>query len=450
MEKIEQIQKQFPLLEREKSLAEYVYFDNSATTQKPSYVIHSITDYYTETNSNVHRGIHRLSNNASILYEKAHEIVAKFIGANTDEVFFVKNTSEGINLLAQMLSESIGIGMKSGDVIVLNEIEHHSNILPWLKYAAKCGFIVEWLPVTGKFELDLAALEILSEKYKEKLRIVSVAHISNVLGMKNDIRKIATITHKYGGILVVDAAQSVAHLPIDVKELDVDFLVFSGHKIYSPMGSGALYGKKALLEKLEPAQVGGGMILDVEKDGADWIEIPGRFEVGTPSVADAIGFAAGLIWFTNSVYFMGGGEYVQNIECPLNVLEEIKEFDYAKFDKKKLQAGWERLMEHEFELMNHAIAELKKIPSVKIFGTDWATKRYGALSFEVEGIHPHDIASMLDEKGIAIRAGMHCAHLLHKRFGVKATSRISFGMYNTVDEIDYFLTELKKLIDVMK
>jgi cysteine desulfurase/selenocysteine lyase len=288
MENHNKIRAQFPLLSLQESRGRYVYLDNSATTQKPEYVIKSLTDFYTETNSNVHRGIHKLSNYASILYEKSHDIVADFIGAAKEEVFFVKNCTDGLNYLASSFADSEKMQLRKGDVIVLNELEHHSNILPWMRLAKRKEMHIEWVSITANFTVDLDHLADLADKYQDRLKIVALGHVSNVLGIRNDISKAAQITHKYGGIIVVDAAQSIAHLSIDVKHFDIDFLVFSGHKIYSPLGVGVVYGKLELLEILEPAIVGGGMIADVAKDGADWIEIPWRFEAGTPSIADVI------------------------------------------------------------------------------------------------------------------------------------------------------------------
>jgi cysteine desulfurase/selenocysteine lyase len=448
MDTLKSIIDQFPILSNNSKEGKYVYFDNSATTQKPAYVIKAITDYYEITNSNVHRGIHKLSNHASVLYEKSHEIVADFINAEHDEVFFVKNCTEGLNLLALAFEDTQSFGLKKGDVIVTTEMEHHSNILPWMKLAHKKGLILEWIGVKDDYTLDVSHLKEIQKKHGDKVKIVTLSHVSNVLGVKNDIVEIIKLVHENNGLVVIDAAQSVAHLPIDVKELDIDFLVFSGHKIYGPMGSGAVFGKKRLLEKLTPVFVGGGIVTEVTKEGADWVDIPWRFEAGTPSVADAVGFAAAILWFGKTVCSLNSHENEKTNKV-LNPLEDIYQYDGKLFDSKSILTGWGELINHENQLMKAAIQGLQSISGVKIFGSSDSSKRFGALSFIVEHVHPHDIASLLDEYGIAIRAGMHCAHPLHRRFGLNATSRISFGIYNSVEEVKYVTDTLSKVIELL-
>lgn len=437
--------KEFPLLTKEKSNSDYIYFDNAATSQRPKFVLDVMNEVYESANANVHRGIHRVSNYASILYEKSHEIVADFINAQVDEVFFVNNSTEGLNYIAQGLASKDKFNLKRGDVIAIPISEHHSNILPWLKIAKEKELIIEWLNLDENFLINIGQLETILETYKEKLRIVAVNHISNVLGSKNDIKKISELTHKYGGLLIVDAAQSIAHIPIDVKLLDVDFLVFSGHKIYGPFGSGVVFGKKAFLQKLDPFIVGGGMIKDVEKDGADWQDIPWRFEAGTPNVVGGIGLASAILWLNSTL----SENLLMNHNGEVPLLDFIANYQKSNVYTRRLLTGWNNLIDHELELMQYAIKKLSDIKSVNIFGPIDANQRFGVLSFTIENIHPHDIASMLDEYGIAIRAGMHCTHILHREFNIKSTSRISFGMYNTFEEIDFTIDKLAKIIDLM-
>jgi cysteine desulfurase/selenocysteine lyase len=448
MYQITDISNEFPLLRDLNKKDRYVYFDNSATTQKPDYVLKAISDYYQETNSNIHRGIHKLSNFGSTLYEKAHAIVASFINAENDEVFFVQNCTAGLNYLAMAFEDFEQLNLRKGDVIVTTEMEHHSNILPWMKLAKKKKLIIEWLGVNDKYELEIVELERLYKKHGAKIKILALSHISNVLGVKNDLSLFIKTAHEHNTIVVIDAAQSIAHVSIDVKELDIDFLCFSGHKMYAPMGSGVVYGKSKLLKMLNPVIVGGGMIKDVTKNGADWEETPWKFEAGTPNVADCIGLAVAILWFENTLLQISDKDKRKQ-DISINPLEDMHNFDRKKRNKKDLLEGWNALISHEYTLMKRFVDTFPENKRISYFGPSDPCKRIGALSFTIEEIHPHDIASWLDESGIAIRSGLHCAHILHKKFNLTATSRVSFAIYNTIDEVDYVTDKINKIIKLL-
>ena len=380
-------------------LKDITYLDNSATTQKPRQVIAAIADFYEASNSNVHRGVNRLAEKATMLYEKAREAAARFINAETAEIIFTKGTTESINFLAARLP------IEKGDEIVLSEMEHHSNIVPWQQVAKEKGAVVKYIPVKENFILDMdKARELITEKTK----VVSIVHMSNVLGTINPVKDICRMAHAVGAVFIVDAAQSVPHLKTDIKDLDCDYLVFSGHKMCGPTGIGVLYGKKELLEKLEPYQYGGGMIDEVSYERSTWTEVPSKFEAGTPNIAGAAGLLAAI-------------EY----------LEEI---------------GMDTIQEYEHGLMTYALQKLETIKGLKIIGPQ--DNRGAVISFTLEGIHPHDVSEILDRENIMVRGGHHCAMPLMKKLGVSGTTRASFYFYNTKDDVDALVSGISKVQEV--
>ncbi len=377
-----------------------VYLDSAATTQKPQVVIDRLTKYYQEENANVHRGIYTLSQIATMEYEKVREIIAGFIGAKEKEIVFTKGTTEGLNLLARSLGETL----QQGDEIVLTVMEHHANIVPWQQLAKERGVILKFIPLTSDYNLDMKKAE---ELITEKTKIVSVVHMSNVLGTINDVKKIADMIHKKNGLLIVDGAQSIAHMPINVHELDCDFFVFSGHKVYGPTGIGVLYGRKELLEGMKPYQYGGDMIREVSLNEASWNDLPWKFEAGTPNISGVVGLGKAI-------------EYVQSV-------------------------GMENIEKHESELINYF---MKKIEEITIIGPE--NNRGAVFSFIMEGIHPHDVSEILNASNVAVRGGHHCAMPLMKELGLTGTTRASFGMYNTTEDIDKLFEGLQKVTEVFK
>ncbi len=381
----------FPILKN------IIYFDNASTTQKPISVITATTKFYEEENANVHRGIYNLSLKSTMAYEKAHEVVANFIGAQFEEIIFTKGTTESLNLLAY----SLGKKLHAGDEIVLTEMEHHANLVPWQQIANKKGAVLKFIPITPDFRLNMTkARELISSKTK----IVSVTHVSNVLGTINPIQELAELAHTVGAVMIVDAAQSVPHLPINVKELNCDFLAFSGHKVCGPTGIGVLYGKKELLETLDPLLYGGGMIKEVTFINSTWNDLPWKFEAGTPNIAGAVGLTAAI-------------EYVQSI-------------------------GMENIQQYEQELTQYFLQKLSTLPNIKLLGPATSEQRGAVFSFDIQGIHPHDVSELLDKQTICVRGGHHCAMPLHTKLGVPGSVRVSFYFYNTTEEIDLFLKSL--------
>jgi cysteine desulfurase / selenocysteine lyase len=383
-------------------LKENIYLDNSATTQKPRQVIEAIEQYYEKENANVHRGVYKLAEKATLAYEDAHQVVAKFINAKFEEIIFTKGTTESLNILASCL----GKDLKEGDQIVITEMEHHSNLVPWLQLKQK-GIILKFIPITDNFELDM---ENVKELINKRTKIVSVTHMSNVLGTINPIKKLAELAHKAGAVMIIDAAQSVPHFKIDVKELDCDFLAFSGHKMCGPTGIGVLYGKKELLQKMDPYQFGGDMIKEVSFEEATWNELPWKFEAGTPNIAGAVGLRAAI-------------KYLDLI-------------------------GMDKIAEHEKQLTDYALDKLSELPGLKVIGPK--NNRGGVISFVVEGIHPHDLSEILDRDNICVRGGHHCAMPLHSKLGLTGSTRVSFYFYNTKEEINNVIVGIKKAIEVFK
>jgi len=400
---VEKIRKDFPVLSTTVNGKALVYLDNAASSQVPQVVIDRGAKYLTEEHSNVHRGVHYLSQTATTAYEAAREKVKRFINAReAAECIFVRGTTEGINLVASSYGRKF---INEGDEILISGMEHHSNIVPWQMIAEECGAVIKVIPLNERGELIIEEYERL---LNERTRIVAVAHVSNALGTVNPIKEMVVTAHKYGVPVLVDAAQSVPHFPVDVQDLDVDFYVFSGHKMYAPTGSGVVYGKREWLDKMPPYQTGGGMIRSVTFEKTTFAPIPEKFEAGTPAIAPSIGLGASI-------------DYINSID-------------------------FEAAAAYEHELVEYAASSLADIPGVTIIGT--AANRASVLSFTIENVHPHDIGTILDQEGIAVRAGHHCAQPVMQFFDVPATARASFAFYNTKDEADKLADAIQKVIDI--
>ncbi|WP_399389105.1 cysteine desulfurase [Thermanaerothrix sp. 4228-RoL] len=399
---VEKIRADFPILQREvRPGVKLVYLDSTATAQKPLAVIEAMDKYYRWSNANIHRGVHTLGEEATALYEAARQRVARFINARkTREIVFTRNTTEAINLVAYSWGRS---QLHPGDLIVLTEMEHHSNLVPWQILGAEKGLRLEFVPVTDDGYLDLIAYQQLLE---QRPRLVAFTHMSNVLGTINPVTQMIELAHQAGAMVLLDGAQSVPHLRVDVQALGVDFLAFSAHKMLGPTGIGVLYAREDLLEHMPPFLGGGDMIKKVQLRSFVPNEIPYKFEAGTPAIAEAVGFAAAI-------------DYLENV-------------------------GMEAIAAYEHELVAYALERLATIPGLKVFGPP-AEHRGGVVSFSIEGVHPHDVAQILDREGIAVRAGHHCAMPLHEKLGVAATTRASFYLYNTFDEVDRLVEALQKV-----
>jgi cysteine desulfurase/selenocysteine lyase len=388
----------FPILARTINGHRLVYLDNAATTQKPEAVLSALRRYYVTSNANVHRGVHTLAEEATAAYEACRTRVARFINAPEERgVVIVRNATEAINLVAL----SWGSTLTKGDEVLLSEMEHHSNLVPWIMLARERGVVLRHIPITDDGKLDMAALPSLLSR---RTRIVALTAMSNVLGTINPVAEIAVAAHRVGAIMVVDGAQSVPHLPVDFQALDIDFLAFSAHKAYGPTGVGFLVAKPELLERMEPVFGGGEMIREVRLDSATWNDIPHKFEAGTPNIADAAAFPAAL-----------------------DLLEEL---------------GMESVREHERELAGYALERLRSLGWLQLHGPLDPDRRGALVSFVDPEIHPHDLAQVLDTRGIAIRAGHHCAQPLMRRLGVVATARASFSIYNDRDDVDALVEAL--------
>jgi len=395
---IEQIRKDFPILSRKIHGKPLIYFDNAATSQKPKQVIGSMNDYYHNYNANIHRSIHELGEKATEAYEKAHEKVADFISADSyQNIVFTKNTTESLNLLAYSLTSSL----KKGDEIVISQMEHHSNFVPWQQLAKQRNLKLKFIKIDEEGNLDKKNIQ---ECITKKTKIVSLTHVSNVLGTVNPIREIAKIAHEKGAVMVADGAQSAPHMPVDVKKLDVDFYAFSGHKMLGPTGIGVLYGKKELLQEMQPFLYGGEMINEVTFKDTTFNQLPWKFEAGTMNIAEAAGLSAAI--------------------------------DYLK----KIRMAQIQLRDRE--LVDYAMKRMQELDFVSIYGPQ---ERSAVISFNVKGVHAHDVSQILDSEGIAIRAGHHCCMPLMGVLGVPATARASFYLYNTEEEIDVFIKALYKV-----
>jgi cysteine desulfurase/selenocysteine lyase len=395
---VEEIRTQFPLLRREQGGMPIAYLDNGATSQKPLAVIEALDRYWREQNANVHRGVYRLSEEATTAYERARSVVAARLGADRREVVFVRNATEALNLVAYSWGRA---NVADGDRILLTEMEHHSNIVPWYQLAAEKGAELDWAPITDEGRLDLAAFAGLLER---RPKIVGVAHVSNVLGTINPIREITSLAHDAGALVAVDGAQAGPKLPLDVAALGADFYALTSHKMYGPTGIGALYGRRELLEEMPPFIGGGSMIRSVRRDEITWADLPAKFEGGTPPIGEAIGYAAAVEW-----------------------LDAV---------------GLDAAHAHEADLTSYALARLDGVPGVRIFGPPDGEDRAGIISFEVAGVHSHDVSEILDRHAVAVRAGHHCAQILMERLGVAATTRASFAVYNSREEIDRLVDAL--------
>ncbi|MBI2564789.1 cysteine desulfurase [Candidatus Woesearchaeota archaeon] len=402
---LEKIRKDFVILNQKVHGHRLVYLDNASTSQKPIQVIEAINNYYQEYNANVHRGIYELSEKSTHQYELAHRKVAVFIGASFEEIIFTRGTTESINLLAY----SLGQNLKPGDEIVLTQMEHHSNIVPWQEIAKRQSAQIKYIPITSEGELDLdAAKKIITDKTK----IVSVAHVSNVLGTINPVKEIGQIAHNHNALFIVDGAQSVPNMAINVKEINCDFLAFSGHKMIGPTGIGVLYGKKDLLEKMSPFLYGGDMIREVSFQNSSWNCLPWKFEAGTPNIVGGIGLGIAI--------------------------------DYLK------QIGMKEIEDYEKEITAYALKRLQTIEDLVIYGPKDPEKRIATISFNVKGIHAHDLATILDREGIAVRGGHHCAMPLMNLLGITASARASFYFYNTFEDVDALIEGIKKAKKVFK
>ena len=397
---VERIRKDFPILGREVYGKPLVYLDNAATTQKPQCVIDCISDAYRNVNANVHRGIHFLSQEATDMMEAAREKVRRFIGAGSvEEIIFTRGTTESINLLASSFSQAF---LKEGDEVIISGMEHHSNIVPWQIQAQRYGFSLKVIPVTALGELDIDAFRKL---FTSKTKLVSITHVSNVLGTANPVSEIINMAHSLGVPVAIDGAQSVPHIRVNVQELGADFYAFSGHKIYGPTGIGVLYGRRELLEKMPPYQGGGEMIKKVTFEGTTYNELPYKFEAGTPDYIGSIALAKAL-------------DYVQSI-------------------------GMDAIAEYEQELCSYALDRLSAIPGMRIIGN--GRQRSAVVSFLVGDIHPSDMGTLLDRLGIAVRTGHHCAEPLMDSLGIPGTVRASFSFYNTKAEIDTLAAGIERV-----
>lgn len=397
MLEIEKLREDFPILNQKVNDEPLVYLDNAATTQKPLTVLSAINDFYQQDNANVHRGVHTLAERATADYEAAREKVRAFINAqSTKEILFTRGTTTSLNWVAQFAGQIL----TPADEVIITIMEHHSNIVPWQEIAQRTGATLKFVYLKDG-ALDWTDL---NEKISTKTKFVSVAHISNVLGCINPIKEIAALAHAHGAYVVVDGAQSVPHMAVDVQELDVDFFAFSGHKMMGPTGIGVLYGKEELLQRFEPVEFGGEMIDFVYESHSTWTELPWKFEAGTPNIAGAIGLGAAI-------------DYINSI-------------------------GIENIQQHERELVEYLLPKLKEIPGLTLYGPAEPRQRAGVIAFNLQGLHPHDLATALDMEGIAVRAGHHCAQPLLHDLKVAATARASFYLYNTKADCDKLIEAL--------
>jgi len=390
---IEKIKADFPILNEMVNGQHLVYLDNAATSQKPRVVINAILEYYRKTNANIHRGLHKLAEDATRAYEATRTHTARFIGGvNSEEIVFTRGTTESINLVAYTWGEE---NIREGDEIVISEMEHHANFIPWFMLAKKKKAVIRRIPITVCGHLDLNDID---DIINPRTKLVAVTHMSNVLGTINPIKDLAVKAHAQGALFLADGAQAAPHLPVDVKDLDVDFYVFSSHKMLGPTGVGVLYARRELLESMPPFNFGGEMISEVSFDNVTWADIPNKFEGGTPNIADVVAYNAALT-------------YLENL-------------------------GMDNIQQHEKELTQYALDKMSKIDGLEIQGPQDANKRGGAISFTDKDLHPHDISTFLDSKGIAVRAGHHCAQPLMKVMGKIATARASLYIYNDESDVD--------------
>lgn len=400
---INRIRQDFPILSREVHGLPLVYLDNAATSQKPRSVIQALADYYEGYNSNVHRGVHSLSMEATDWYEKARAKVARFIGAAEPEsIVWTRNTTEGINLVAHTWARQ---NIRPGDEIVVSQIEHHSNLVPWQQVAAAQGAELRFLPMADDGSMDMGEVDSI---ITPRTRLLAVVHSSNSLGTIHPVKDLAAMARSVGAAVLVDGAQSVPHMPVDVADLDCDFLAFSGHKMMGPTGIGALYVKRDVLEEMQPFLTGGEMVLEVSYERASWNALPMRFEAGTPNIADAIALGAAV-------------DYLDAL-------------------------GMDNVRTHEVELTRYALERFRELEEIDVFGPADLDRRGGVVSFNSADVHPHDLGTVLDRQGIAIRTGHHCTMPVMRKLGLAATARASFYAYNTEDEIDLLVDGIKRAL----
>lgn len=399
------IRKDFPILKTEANGKPLIYFDNGATSQKPLDVIHAIEQYYNSENANVHRGVYFLSQRATDLYDGSRQKITTFIGAKQSEtVLFTSGTTESINLVAQTWGRQ---NLSSGDEVLISGMEHHSNIVPWQMICEEKGALVKVIPLNDDGSLNM---EVFEERLNSKTKMVAIAHISNTLGVVNPIENIIGKAHAVGSKVLVDGAQAVPHIPVDVESLDCDFYAFSGHKMFAPTGIGILYGKRDLLEDMPPYKGGGDMIDRVSFEGTTYAQLPFKFEAGTPNIAGVIGMGAAI-------------DYLNKLD-------------------------WKDIIEYEDELLNYVTKELLKIEGLRIYGT--TDIKIPVISFLIDKIHPYDIGTLLDQMGIAVRTGHHCTQPLMDRYCISGTVRVSLSFYNTKEEIDVFINALNKVLKMLK
>jgi len=394
----EEIRSEFPILERRVHGERIAYLDSGATAQKPLAVIEALDRFWRHENANVHRGVYTLSEEATAMYERARHTVARHIGAEPREVIFTRNATEAINLVANSWGRA---NLGPGDRILLTELEHHSNIVPWYLIARERGAELDWAPVTDDARLDMDALRSLLERGP---KLVAMAHVSNVLGTVNPVAEVARLAHDAGATVLVDGAQAAPKMALDVGELGADFYAFTGHKAYGPTGIGVLHGRLELLREMGPFLGGGSMIRTVRRDEITWADVPARFEAGTPPIGEAIGLGAAIEW-----------------------LEGV---------------GLDAVHARDAELATYALERLSAVPGLRVFGPPAGEGRGGIISFELEGVHAHDVSEILDRHAVCVRAGHHCAQVLMERLGVAATTRASFGVYNTREEIERLIEAL--------
>ena len=395
---VSKIREQFPILKREVNGRDLVYFDNGASTQKLQSVIDTVSNYYKEENSNVHRGVHFLSGLATDKFEESREVIRKFVGAkHAHEIIFTKGTTDSINLVANGFRSLL----KKGDEIIISELEHHSNIVPWQMCCEYSGAVLKIIPLKDNGELEIKKFESL---LSEKTKLVAISHISNSLGTINPIKEFIEKSHKVGAKVLIDGAQAASHISLNMQELDVDMYCFSAHKMYGPTGVGVLYGKEDVLNEIPPYQGGGEMIKEVSFKKTTYACLPHKFEAGTPNIAGVIAFKTAI-------------EFISSL-------------------------GFNTIAEHENNLLEYATKEILKIDGVKIYGT--SENKSGIISFNIDGIHPYDIGVLLDKMGIAIRTGHHCTQPIMERFNIPGTARISLAIYNTIEEIDVCIASIKK------
>jgi cysteine desulfurase/selenocysteine lyase len=399
---IQTIRKDFPILSRSVYDKPLVYLDNAASSQCPQVVIDRIKDYQQQEHANIHRGVHFLSQTATSAYEGARKKIQTFINAkHSQEVVFVRGGTEAVNLVAS----SFGHDFKAGDEIIISHMEHHSNIVPWQMLCQRTGAILKVIPIDDKGDIIMKEYEKL---ISDKTRIVSIVHVSNSLGTVNPVKQVIDIAHQKNIPVLIDGCQAIQHSKVDVQDLDADFYVFSGHKMYAPSGIGVLYAKKELLDAIPPYQGGGDMILSVSFDNTKYAELPAKFEAGTPNIVGAIGLGAAI-------------DYLQSLD-------------------------WDSVMEHEKQLLEYATNALKEIPQLTIIGE--ADKKVSVLSFILEGVHPHDIGTIVDQEGVAIRTGHHCTEPVMKRYGINGTSRASIAIYNTKEDIDALTASIHTVLKI--